>query len=211
MIALPGRISRSSSLRSSRSACRWVPPDGPRRQAVGLLLFFPSFLLGVGGPPPAAMGEVLRTISEWMPLGIVTRAVREPWLGIGPATGTLLITVALAVAAAALRRAAQPCDDGNHDRHRACRRLRTQRAGGGAVRGGGGDAVRGGGCARVAAPGPVVGWAGAVAAIAVAATLLLAGVSGVVLHGGLLLIAAALTLVQSAGVCPRRWAGWGSA
>jgi len=47
--------------------------------------------------------------------------------------------------------------------------------------------------------GPVVGWAGAVAAIAVAATLLLAGVSGVVLHGGLLLIAAALT-VQSAGV-----------
>ncbi|GAB07323.1 ABC-2 type transport system permease protein [Gordonia amarae] len=79
-----------------------VLPTARAAQAVGLLLFFPSFLLGVGGPPPAAMGEVLRTISEWMPLGIVTRAVREPWLGIGPATGALLITVALAVAAAAL-------------------------------------------------------------------------------------------------------------
>ena len=53
--------------------------------------------------------------------------------------------------------------------------------------------------ALVSPHGPAVGWAGAVAAIAVAATLLLTGVSGVVLHAGLLLIAAALT-VQSAGV-----------
>lgn len=72
-------------------------PSAHAAQAVGLLLFFPSFLLGVGGPPPAAMGEPLSTISEWLPLGLVTKAVREPWLGIGSATTALVITCVLAV------------------------------------------------------------------------------------------------------------------
>lgn len=75
-------------LRSARSA-----------QAIGLLLFFPSFLLGSGGPPPAVMGSVLRDIAEYLPLSLVTKAVREPWLGIGDATGPLIAVVLLAAAA----------------------------------------------------------------------------------------------------------------
>ena len=65
-------------------------------QAVGLTLFFPSFLLGVGGPPPGAMSERLATVSEYLPLAVVTNAVREPWLGLSDGTGPLIATVAMA-------------------------------------------------------------------------------------------------------------------
>ncbi|MDO9378426.1 MAG: ABC transporter permease [Nocardioidaceae bacterium] len=79
-----------------------VMPSARAAQATGLLLFFPSFLLGVGGPPPAVMSDVLRSISDVLPLKLVTDAIREPWLGIGDATGSLLVVVVIAVAASAL-------------------------------------------------------------------------------------------------------------
>jgi ABC-2 type transport system permease protein len=66
-------------------------------QAVGLLLFFPSFLLGVGGPPPEVMAPALRTVSQYLPLAVVTNAVREPWLGIADGSGPLVASVAMAV------------------------------------------------------------------------------------------------------------------
>lgn len=74
-------------------------PSARSAQAVGLLLFFPSFLLGAGGPPPAVMGSALRAIAGPLPLTLVTKAVRAPWLGIDNATGDLVIVIALAVVA----------------------------------------------------------------------------------------------------------------
>lgn len=79
-----------------------VLPSARAAQAIGLLLFFPSFLLGVGGPPPAVMSPALRDVSEVLPLALVTDAVREPWLGIGDAGGSLLAVVAFAVVATGL-------------------------------------------------------------------------------------------------------------
>lgn len=79
-----------------------VLPTARSAQAVGLLLFFPSFLLGVGGPPPAVMSPVLADIADYLPLGIVTNAIREPWLGIGDATGDLVVVTILAAVATAL-------------------------------------------------------------------------------------------------------------
>ena len=69
-------VLRGSLLPSARSA-----------QAVGLLKFFPSFLLGVGGPPPRVMGLALRHVAGPLPLKLLTSAVRGPWLGLGSATG----------------------------------------------------------------------------------------------------------------------------
>jgi ABC-2 type transport system permease protein len=83
-------------------------PSARAAQAVGLMLFFPSFLLGAGGPPPHVMGSVLRQVGDALPLTWVTTSVRQPWLGIGAPTGTLVEVVALAVVATAVaaRRAA---------------------------------------------------------------------------------------------------------
>ena len=76
--------------------------EGEAAQAVGLLLFFPSFLLGVGGPPPAVMSEGLREYADRLPLAVANQAIREPWLGIGNAGGALLTTLVIGVVATAL-------------------------------------------------------------------------------------------------------------
>ena len=76
-----------------------VLPSARSAQAVGLLIFFPSFLLGAGGPPPHVMGSVVRQGAGPLPLTLLTNAVREPWLGLGSATGSLAAVAALAVAA----------------------------------------------------------------------------------------------------------------
>lgn len=77
-------------------------------QALGMLLFFPSFLLGVGGPPPAVMNPTLQMVTEYLPLALVTDTVRSPWLGLQSADGSLLVTSVLCVVATtlALRRTA---------------------------------------------------------------------------------------------------------
>jgi ABC-2 type transport system permease protein len=85
-----------------------VLPSARAAQAVGLILFFPSFLLGAGGPPPAVMSSGLRDVAEVLPLSVVTTAARDPWLGIGPAGGSLVVVAILAAVTlfAAARRAA---------------------------------------------------------------------------------------------------------
>jgi len=83
-------------------------PSARSAQAVGLLIFFPSFLLGAGGPPPHVMGHMVKNIAGPLPLTQLTDAVRDPWLGIGQGTGSLIVVAAIAVAATtiAARRAA---------------------------------------------------------------------------------------------------------
>jgi ABC-2 type transport system permease protein len=77
-------------------------PSARAAQAVGLLLFFPSFLLGAGGPPPHVMGSAVKQVAGPLPLTLLTNAVREPWLGLGSATGSLIAVAALAAAASVL-------------------------------------------------------------------------------------------------------------
>jgi ABC-2 type transport system permease protein len=54
------------------------------------------------------MGPAVRAVAGPLPLTLLTNAVREPWLGLGPATGSLVAVAALAVAVtvAAARRTA---------------------------------------------------------------------------------------------------------
>ena len=76
-----------------------VLPSARAAQAIGLLLFFPSFLLGVGGPPPGAMSDALADVSSVLPLALANRAIREPWLGLGAASGALVVVSVIAVVA----------------------------------------------------------------------------------------------------------------
>ncbi|MDL9947662.1 ABC transporter permease [Gordonia sp. ABSL11-1] len=77
-------------------------PTARAAQAVGLLLYFPSFLLGVGGPPTSVMPPVLRAVAENQPLALANQAIRDPWLGLGDGTMPLLIVAAIAVVATVL-------------------------------------------------------------------------------------------------------------
>jgi ABC-2 type transport system permease protein len=76
-----------------------VLPSARAAQAIGLLIFFPSFLLGSGGPPPKVMASGLRTAAGYLPLTWLTNSIRAPWLGLGSATGSLAMVAIVAVAA----------------------------------------------------------------------------------------------------------------
>lgn len=60
-------------------------------QALGLMAFFPMWLLGAGGPPRAVMPEAMRHIADVLPLGRIAGAVRESWLGTGRPSDDLLV------------------------------------------------------------------------------------------------------------------------
>jgi len=74
-----------------------MAPTARSAQGIGLLVFFPVFLLGGGGPPPSAMGSVMRHIADVIPLTHVTRAIQHPWLGLGTGGTDLAIVAGMAV------------------------------------------------------------------------------------------------------------------
>ncbi len=79
-----------------------VMPSARSAQGLGMLLFFPFFLLGGAGPPPDAMGDPMSSIANVVPLTHVVRSIQEPWLDLGSPTGhivVLAVLVALATAA----------------------------------------------------------------------------------------------------------------
>jgi ABC-2 type transport system permease protein len=75
-------------------------PTARAAQAIGLLAFFPLYLLGGGGPPRGAMTGPMQAISDALPSAIP--AISEPWLGTsGFATQLAALSAWAAVALAA--------------------------------------------------------------------------------------------------------------
>jgi ABC-2 type transport system permease protein len=67
-------------------------PSARAAQAVGLLVFFPLYLLGGGGPPRGVMTGPMHAISSALPS--VIPAITSPWLGVS-GFGTQLAVLAL--------------------------------------------------------------------------------------------------------------------
>jgi ABC-2 type transport system permease protein len=77
-------------------------PTARAAQAIGLLTFFPLYLLGGGGPPKGAMTGAMHAISNALPSPIP--AVAEPWLGLsGLGTQLAVFAAWAAVALLAIR------------------------------------------------------------------------------------------------------------
>jgi ABC-2 type transport system permease protein len=78
-----------------------LAPTARAAQAIGLVLFFPMWLLSVAGPPRAVMTETMRQLSDVLPLTHVVTAIQEPWLGTGSNASELVLLSALFAAAVA--------------------------------------------------------------------------------------------------------------
>lgn len=79
-------------------------------QALGMLLFFPMWLLGGAGPPPDVMSSGMRAVAAVLPLTFVARSLQDPWLGkeldwIYPIMLAGLLVVSLAIAMRTIRTA----------------------------------------------------------------------------------------------------------
>ena len=68
-----------------------LAPTARSAQALGLLVFFPSFLLSGAGPPPNTMTDIMSNISDVIPMTHTLRSVQEPWLNLGSSTDHLFI------------------------------------------------------------------------------------------------------------------------
>ncbi|HEV2060411.1 MAG TPA: ABC transporter permease [Solirubrobacteraceae bacterium] len=66
-------------------------------QAVGLLAFFPLWMLGGGGPPQSVMTDTMQAVADALPP--VVPAIRDPWLGVSGLESHLIVLSAWAIAA----------------------------------------------------------------------------------------------------------------
>jgi ABC-2 type transport system permease protein len=72
-------------------------PSSRAAQAIGLLAFFPLYLLGGGGPPKGAMTGAMHSISNALPSPIP--AIADPWLGLSGLDAQLAVFAVWAAAA----------------------------------------------------------------------------------------------------------------
>jgi len=72
-------------------------PTARAAQGIGLLCFFPLYLLGGGGPPRGAMTGAMHWIAGALPSGIP--AITDPWLGVSGQASALAVLAAWALAA----------------------------------------------------------------------------------------------------------------
>lgn len=84
-------------------------PGARAANAVGNLLFVPTFLLGGGGPPRQVMTDAMQTIQDVLPLSHVVGGLRLAWLGRTDDPQALwwtvlVVLVAVAAAVSATRR-----------------------------------------------------------------------------------------------------------
>jgi ABC-2 type transport system permease protein len=78
-----------------------LAPTARAAQAIGLVLFFPMWLLSGAGPPRGVMTQTMRQLSDVLPLTRVVTAIQEPWLGTGSNVKELVLLSVLFVAAVA--------------------------------------------------------------------------------------------------------------
>nr|WP_281352430.1 ABC transporter permease [Phytoactinopolyspora alkaliphila] len=79
-----------------------VMPSARAAQGLGLLLFFGTFLLVGGGPPPSVLPDTLNDIAAWTPTGLLIVAIRSPWDGSGLDAPAMVALVVIAGAGFAL-------------------------------------------------------------------------------------------------------------
>ena len=71
-------------------------------QAIGMILFFPMWLLSGAGPPPSVMSTGMQRASDLMPLTYAVRALYDPWLGFENDPVNLLILAVMLLVAGTL-------------------------------------------------------------------------------------------------------------
>jgi ABC-2 type transport system permease protein len=77
-------------------------PSARAAQGIGLVLFFGTFFLVGGGPPPGVLPDALNTVAGYTPTGLLVASIRSPWIGEGSDLIALVVLAAIAVIGSAL-------------------------------------------------------------------------------------------------------------
>jgi ABC-2 type transport system permease protein len=96
-LTLAGLAASTVTLMLLGIAIGLAAPSARAAQAIGLLAFFPLYLLGGGGPPRGVMTGAMHVISDVIPSAVP--AIVEPWLGLGGVGSQLLVLAGWSAAA----------------------------------------------------------------------------------------------------------------
>lgn len=96
-LTLAGLAASTATLMLLGIAIGLAAPSARAAQAIGLLAFFPLYLLGGGGPPRGVMTGAMHVISDLIPSAVP--AIVEPWLGLGGVGSQFLVLAGWAAAA----------------------------------------------------------------------------------------------------------------
>jgi len=86
---LAGLAAGAAALMLLGIAIGLAAPSARAAQAIGLLVFFPLYLLGGGGPPRGAMSGAMHVVSEVIPSAVP--AIVDPWLGLSGLSSQLAV------------------------------------------------------------------------------------------------------------------------
>ena len=79
-----------------------IVPTARAAQGIGMMLFFPMWILSGAGPPPSVMTEGMHRVAAYLPLTYVVEALQRPWVGSGSNGRELLVLVGILIVAAGL-------------------------------------------------------------------------------------------------------------
>lgn len=97
LLTVAGLVGATVTLLLVGIAIGLAAPTARAAQAIGLLAFFPLYLLGGGGPPKETMTGAMATISDALPSAVP--ALVDPWLGNGGMGTQLAVFAAWSLAA----------------------------------------------------------------------------------------------------------------
>ena len=75
-------------------------PTTRAAQSVGLVLFFPLYLISGAAPPPSVLPSVMREVADFDPLNYAVRALQDPWFGYGITMTNLVVLAGIGVISA---------------------------------------------------------------------------------------------------------------
>jgi ABC-2 type transport system permease protein len=75
-------------------------PTTRAAQSVGLVLFFPLYLISGAAPPPSVLPSVMRDVADFDPLNYAVRALQDPWFGYGITMTNLVVLAGIGVISA---------------------------------------------------------------------------------------------------------------
>jgi ABC-2 type transport system permease protein len=72
-------------------------PTTRSAQSVGLVLFFPLYLISGAAPPLSVLPSAMRLVADFDPLNYAVRALQDPWFGYGVTVSNLVVLAAIGV------------------------------------------------------------------------------------------------------------------
>ena len=76
-------------------------PTARAAQSVGMVLFFPLYLISGAAPPLSVLPSTMQRIADFDPLNYAVRALQDPWFGYGITATNLIVLLGIALVSGA--------------------------------------------------------------------------------------------------------------